>query len=186
MLTDNDRILKERAAQLAASSVAEQQGELIELVSFSIGREKYALMVDEIREIQPVTEVTPVPSVPGFVRGLMNLRGSLLTVLDLHEFLSVKRPGMRDASRVIVLASDELDVGLAVREVFDLVRIGAASILQPLTIPDGIEPRFLQGMLTDLTLIINAQAILMDPRMIIDDGHGQLAHTRSGTDGEVG
>ena len=183
-MPDWDKILRERAALLAAAPAAEQLSELVELVSFSVGRERYALMVDEVREIQPVTEVTPVPCVPKFVRGVMNLRGGLLTVLDLHEFLGVKRPGMRDAARVIVLASDELEIGVAVREVFDLVRVATAEMLQPMAVPGGIEARYLKGMLSDLTLILNAHSILGDPRMVIDES--RPGHSRVGASGEAG
>ncbi|MBI4864945.1 MAG: purine-binding chemotaxis protein CheW [Candidatus Riflebacteria bacterium] len=176
-MSEWDQILKDRAELLAAQPASEHLGEMLELVSFAVAGERYALSVDEIREIQPISEVTPIPCVPRFVRGLMNLRGGLLTVIDLHEFLSIRRPGMRDASRVIVLASDDLEVGLAVREVFDLVRVAAGGVLPPLVAPGGIDGKFLRGMLPDLTLVLNANALLGDPKMVIDDSRG--GHARA-------
>ncbi len=102
----------------------------IELLSFRLGGEEYAVTVDDVREVLNLRDLTPVPNTPGYVLGVTSLRGAMLPVVDLCKRLGLT-PGVRDdKSRIIVVNPDEEDVGLIVDRVTGVLRI----------MPDAVKP----------------------------------------------
>lgn len=102
----------------------------IELLAFRLGGEEYTLMVDDVREVLKIVPLTMVPNAPAFILGVMSLRGKVTSIIDLCKRLGLKA-GVRDAkSRIIVVSTDEEDVGLVVDRVTGVLRV----------FPDEIKP----------------------------------------------
>ncbi len=102
----------------------------IELLSFRLGGEEYAVMVSDVREVLKTRDLTMVPNAPAYVLGVTSLRGAMLPVIDLCKRLGLT-PGVRDEkSRIIVVNPDEEDAGLMVDRVTGVFRI----------MPDAIRP----------------------------------------------
>jgi len=102
----------------------------LELLSFRLGGEEYAVTVDDVREVLNLRDLTPVPNTPAYVLGVTSLRGAMLPVVDLCKRLGLT-PGVRDdKSRIIVVNPDEEDVGLIVDRVTGVLRI----------MPDAVKP----------------------------------------------
>src|SRR3712207_4651394 len=79
-----EEILRERARELARVPVApgEGSGERFQTVEFVVAGEHYAVAAESVREVYPLKELTPLPCTPPWVRGILNVRGQILTVLD--------------------------------------------------------------------------------------------------------
>lgn len=99
-------------------------------LTFRLGAEEYGLEILRVQEIRAISSITPVPHTPPYVKGVMNLRGAVLPVLDLRT-----RLGMADAAHgrqtvIIVAIVDARAVGLVVDNVCDVLAVPR----------DGIEP----------------------------------------------
>lgn len=106
-----------------------QQREL-ELLSFSLGGEEYAVMVADVREVLRIFQPTTVPNAPDYILGVMSLRGTMLPIIDLCKRFGLAS-GVKDAkSRIIVVNSDDGEAGLLVDRVTGVFRI----------LPDEIKP----------------------------------------------
>jgi len=164
-------ILKRRADELRTSETTEahRRETLVDLISFLAGGNRYALAVREVQEIQPLTDFTTIPCTPPFLIGAMNLRGNILTLINLQSFLGIPQEGLQDVRKVIVLHHDLYLIGIVVRDIFDLARVPKQNIIPPLSSEGGIDVRYVRGLLPDLTVLIKASAILEDPRIVLDD-----------------
>jgi purine-binding chemotaxis protein CheW len=106
------------------------QAQEIDLLSFRLGAESYTLLVNDVREVLKIRTLTPVPNAPPYILGVTALRGMVLPVIDLCIRFGLT-PGVRDEkSRIIVVSSDQEDVGLVVDRVTGVLR----------TMPDAIKP----------------------------------------------
>ena len=92
---------------------------------FRVGTAVYGCDIDEIREIVPYRQATRLPGAPPFVQGLINLRGTIVTVIDLAVRLDATRPKVTDGSIMLVtLPGSTRLVGIAVQEVMDVRVLG--------------------------------------------------------------
>jgi twitching motility protein PilI len=95
-------------------------------IGFRLGAERFVTSRADVREVLPVPEhITRVPGAKPWLRGIANLRGQLLTVVDLKSFLGAGGAGPERQARVLVVASREVPTGLVVDEVVGFRRFGA-------------------------------------------------------------
>ena len=120
---DVERQLRERARRLAATPHREEADDEIEVLSFRLRNEEYAAEMRLLRAVHPVDGLTPVPCTPPHVAGILNVRGEIITVLDLGAALGLG-PGSRSETQEIVLADRAGTlVGLLVDEVHGVERM---------------------------------------------------------------
>ena len=110
------------------AAVPHAPGERILL--FSVGERVYGCPVDAVREIVPSRRTTRLPGAPPYVRGLMNLRGLILTIIDLGVRLGESSPARADGSTVLIEYRQRL-VGIAVDEVMDVQALATDHLEQP-------------------------------------------------------
>jgi purine-binding chemotaxis protein CheW len=102
-----------------------------ELISITVGGQLFALDIMSVREIRGWTTSTPLPHAPAYVLGMINLRGTVLPVLDLACFLTLP-PCKPDKSSVVVVANlNDQPVGLLVDAVCDIINIQDSEIQTP-------------------------------------------------------
>lgn len=82
------------------------------MVEFLLAHEKYGIEPDYLREIFPLKTLTPIPCTPPFVLGVTNLRGEVLSVIDLKKFFELPDKGLTDFTKVIVLESETMAFGI--------------------------------------------------------------------------
>ena len=93
---EQERILQERAKNLAREGPADQGArKQLDVVEFLLAYERYAIESHWVREVHPLKEITPLPGTPAFVLGIINVRGRIVSVVDLKAFfdLPVRGPG---------------------------------------------------------------------------------------------
>lgn len=108
---------------------APDAGGTVELISFEIGGQEYCIDVRSVREIRGWTPVTPMPQTPDFILGVINLRGTVMPVLDLRCRLGLGRTELSSRHVIVVIEEGARIAGVlvdAVQETFKL----AASLLQ--------------------------------------------------------
>ncbi len=133
------------AGPSSPEEAAEAAVQELELLSFRLGGEEYAVMVDDVKEVLKIRDLTLVPNAPDYVLGVMSLRGTMLPVLDLCRRLGITQPARDEKSRVLVVSPDEEDVGLMVDRVSGVLRVMPDAI-KP--VPENIEhgAEFLRGI----------------------------------------
>lgn len=97
-------------------------------VTFRLAGETYGINVMQVQEVLRMTEIAPVPGAPHYVLGIINLRGNVVTVVDARARLGLPPATPDDASRIIVIESDEHVVGMLVDSVAEVVNLHASEI----------------------------------------------------------
>ncbi|MBI4394469.1 MAG: purine-binding chemotaxis protein CheW [Euryarchaeota archaeon] len=151
-------------------------GEEVALVVFRLGAEEFGAPVLQVREILKLESVTRVPRADPEVEGVMNLRGQILTVIDLRRRLGfdARPPGMQP--RVIVVQNPgSQPVGLVVDEVTEVLRVGADSLesTPPLVLTEQSQ-RYLRGVakIGDRLIILCDISALVTPSVQQKSGAG--------------
>jgi purine-binding chemotaxis protein CheW len=117
-----------------------------EFIAFHVGEQTYCIDIITVREIRGWTPATPLPHAPSFVRGVINLRGSVLPVVDLAARLGlpIKEPTARHA--VIVVQSNGQIVGLLVEAVSNIMTILPDAIQPTPEVASELSKSFIQGI----------------------------------------
>jgi purine-binding chemotaxis protein CheW len=119
----------------------------IELLAFRLGTEEYALLVEQVREVIKLWEITSVPNTPDYVLGVLSLRGKVLPVIDLCKRLGLPSGARDGRARIIVVSLDDEETGLIVDRVTGVVRLLPKDVRPaPDTISQGVGEEFLRGI----------------------------------------
>ena len=118
-----------------------------ELIAFRIGEQEFCVDIMAVREIRGWAPVTPLPHSPSFLRGVLNLRGAVLPIVDLAARLGLP-PAEPSARHVIIVAQVNGQViGLLVEAVSDILTVGDGTIQPPPEVASGRVRTFVQGLL---------------------------------------
>jgi len=183
------RLWKQRAEHLAQAPALQDPGKQIDLVIVRMGSEYFGLEARHVYAIRAVGQVTPVQRVPDWVLGVTNLRGRILSLIDLSRFYNLQdedkypalnpQPEMVEPPSMVVVETPGMEVALYVKEVltveaFAVSRIHEAGDILP-RFPKGAVSGILfsqvKGSTEDRTMIIilNVPALLADKRLIINE-----------------
>lgn len=159
-------VLEERARQLAHQEADAQDGAGEEVLTFRLGESGYSLPIRSVREVYPLRSYTPLPVMPPFVVGLVNLRGRLLTVLDIRPLLGLPLAPVRSDSFLLRVSADSLEVGLLIDSVEEVHRSDSqpAPALSALA---GQGLPWVRGVDQRLNLQLDPVLLLADPRLTI-------------------
>jgi len=103
----------------------------IELLTFQVGGQEYAIDIMSVREIRGWSNATPLPHAPDFVRGVINLRGTVLTIVDLADRLGMGKTEVSERNVIIVVQAEKETVGLLVDAVSDILAIQKSELQAP-------------------------------------------------------
>lgn len=167
---EKQRILQARARALAQEpEKGAEPGNYLEVLEFSLAYERYALETSLVREVCPLKELTPLPCTPPFILGIISVRGQILSVIDLKRFFNLPEKGLSDLDKVIILRRGRLEVGLLADAVAGVRAIPWAEVQAPLPTLEGLSPDYLQGVTREALIILDAEKILTDPRLIVHE-----------------
>lgn len=129
------------------ASTSEAPDEIIEYLAFLLANEEYAVKVEDVKEIIRGQSITTVPRTPGFVIGIISLRGVILPVFDIKKRLGLEDGVVsRKTSRIIVVADKYGLQGIMVDKVTGVVKLKGSAIEPPPAIIGGVEAEYLQGL----------------------------------------
>ncbi len=140
----------------AAIGQASSEGELLQLVSFEVGNEEYAVPILSVQEINRMMQITRVPQSPEFVEGVINLRGKIIPVVDLRKRFGLTELENSDDVRIIVVEVVNRVIGFTVDRVNEVLRINSSIVEPPPSMVCGIDTDYVQGVgkLDDRLLIL--------------------------------
>jgi purine-binding chemotaxis protein CheW len=140
-------------------------GEIVQLVSFNLEDVEYGIDILSVHEILRIPDLTRLPNTPKFIKGVINLRGNVIPVVDIRERFGFKKAPVTEFSRIIVIESDDKLIGMLVDNVSQVLRIRDSNIDPPSLLIEGVSEEFISGVgrLKDrLIIILNLKNILFE------------------------
>lgn len=135
----------------------------LKLIIFKLGREEYGMDILKVQEIKRMMSITRVPSTPSFIKGVINLRGSVLPVIDLRTRLGLFEAELTEAARIIVVLVNEGVVGFIVDEVVEVTTINPQNVEALQTLSNGLSAEYISGIAkadSRLYIMLNPDAIV--------------------------
>lgn len=149
----------------------ETQQTLGKYLTFVLGREEYGIEILKIQEIIGIMEVTAVPKAPTFIRGIINLRGSVIPIVDLRS--KFQMPPKEDSEKTCVIVVNvesphcerKVTMGIIVDEVSEVLAISGSQIDPPPDFGAAVDTKFIQG----IGKLEKKVAILLDIDKVLKD-----------------
>jgi purine-binding chemotaxis protein CheW len=118
----------------------------MQLVSFRLAKEFYGIEITKVREIILITDITHVPEAPAFLRGLINLRSTVIPVIDLRARFGLPPGEVSDENRIMVLQACGKTIGIVVDAVSEVLRVKQEQIAPPPPTVAGLGRDYLSGL----------------------------------------
>lgn len=144
----SDLILAEVKKRKNQEKILAVEEEKIKLIIFTLSGDYYAFQSEEVKEILPVGKITYVPGSPEVILGIINIRGDIESVLDIHKLMELPGSKITSASRIIIAAKGDIRSGIRVDSVEDVVDIPKSSIQPPMAILSNSIREFAVGQVT--------------------------------------
>ena len=136
--------------------------EVEKYLSFKLGEETYSINLTEIRQVIAIPDVTAIPFTPDYFLGVMNLRGQIITVIDLSNKLEIKSQSGEE-NAVIICELNSTKIGFKVQAINSVVAVNPDNILPPPQIEGKKNVEFINGVYQKdhhVTLILNTEKLL--------------------------
>ena len=135
----------------------------LQLVIFKLGNESFGVEIATVESIIKMQTITRLPQAPGFVEGIINLRGKILPVVDLRKRLGIDLIEITKDSRMVVVALAGTTVAMIVDQVNEVLRINDDIVEVPPTISQSVDSRFIEGIAKineNLVILLNLSKVL--------------------------
>lgn len=185
-------LLKARAKQMAQPPPSHKDASTtVEIVQFRMAHETYAFESRYIREVYPLRDYCPLPCTPAFVFGLINVRGQLLSVLDLKRFFGLASRELDNHNQAIILRHEWeqeegelyapqqedhsnlsqglMEVGILADALLDVREVPRASLQSALPTLTGLRQEFLLGITPDGVIVLDGAKLLASREIIIHE-----------------
>jgi|TARA_B100001971_G_scaffold29821_2_gene24185 purine-binding chemotaxis protein CheW len=136
-----------------------------QLVVFDLAAEAFSVDIGSVREIIRMQDITRVPGAPGFVEGIINLRGNVIPVIDLRKRFDISVNELHKDNRIVVMDISGQDMGVVVDAVTEVLRISAASVEPPSSVITTADSVYLLGIVK----MENRMVILLDLDKVLSD-----------------
>ncbi len=135
-------------------------------MTFQVGTDFFGIELKYVNEIIQMQPVTPIPEVEHFIKGLINLRGKIIPVIDVADRFGKESFEYNDRTCVIVIEVKGIEVGLIIENIAEVVSIDAENILPPPTVGHGsTQSKFIHG----IGKIGDEVKLLLDPVKLLSD-----------------
>lgn len=172
----------------SASPLTEQQGG--KYLTFELGNEEYGLELLRVREIIALMGITAVPLTPDYVRGVMNLRGKVIPVVDLRRKFGMDKTEDHDRKCIIVVdvhrGDAAVQMSILVDAVSEVLHIGDGDIESVASLNTGLDADFIQGMAKakgGVKILLNIDAVLSSMTSLSVEGAPQIQQPDTASDG---
>ncbi len=132
---------------IASAATERKSGNARELIAFAVGQQEFCIDVMSVREIRGWTPATVLPHSQAFVRGVINLRGAVLPIMDLAVRLGFPPAETMGRHVIIVIQVNHQVVGLLVDSVSDILTVTDDEVLAPPDVASDMAKRFVSGLL---------------------------------------
>lgn len=131
MANDKDITLEEVRSQAAAESTEVDKSTLVQLIVFKLGKEEYALHIDQIKEVVLTPGIAKIPQTPSYIKGVANIRGNVIAIVNLEDKFNLNlEDGVSDGTSnyTLVVESADFKIGILVKEVPNTLTVSENNI----------------------------------------------------------
>ena len=148
--------------------------EEIKVIVFKLGTEEYGIEVDKVQTIERMLPITRVPKTYNFVKGVINLRGVVIPVIDLRGRFDLPEAEHTEQTRIIIVAVSDMEVGFIVDSANDVIDLDPDRIESPPEVVGGIKAKYLHGVAkideNRLLIMLNLSEVLNKNEIIQLEG----------------
>ncbi len=137
-------------------------------LTFSLGKEEYGIGISDVTEIVGIQNITELPDVPNYVRGIINLRGKVIPVIDVRLRFGMDEKDYDARTCIVVVNIKQVSVGLIVDEVSEVLDINNSQIEPPPKVRRNESQRYLKGLgkVEDLVkILLDVQKLLFEEEL---------------------
>jgi purine-binding chemotaxis protein CheW len=166
-------ILTARALELAREPQRDETAtESLTILEFMLAYETYGIELSWVRETRPLRDLTPIPCTPPFVLGVINVRGQILSVIDLKKFFDLPEKGLTDLNKVIIVQDGGMEFGILADAVCGVRQVPLAELQPSLPTLTGVRAEYLKGVTSDRTTVLDCKKLLNDKTIIVHEETG--------------
>jgi purine-binding chemotaxis protein CheW len=162
------KILRARAQTLAREP---ERGEAtrgaLDVMEFLLAHEMYGVESLYVREVHPLKAFTPLPCTPAFVLGIVNIRGQILSIVNLKRFFDLPEKGLTDLNKLIIVHDAHMAFGILADAILGVRSIPLKDILPSLPTLTGIRDAYLKGVTGERLVLLDAGKLLADQKLIV-------------------
>jgi purine-binding chemotaxis protein CheW len=161
--------LKNRAIAMAREPEQKRKTSTItEIIEFILAAESYGIESAFVREVYPLKDYTPLPGVPPYIFGIINVRGQILPVVDIKKFFNLPEKGLGELNKVIILRNRQMEFGILADVVNGTQAIAVEDILVAPPTITGVGEKYFKGVTKEHIIILDAENILNDEKIIVN------------------
>ena len=162
-------ILKDRAIAMAMELDQNKvTSATVEIIEFVLATERYGIESAFVKEVYPLKDFTPLPGVPSYIMGIVNVRGQILPVVDLRKFFSLSERGLGEMNKLIILRNDQMEFGIVADLVEGTRTLAIDDIMATPVTVTGIGETYLKGVTKEHIIVLDAESLLNDKKMIVN------------------
>jgi len=162
-------ILLERAKKIAGrkeNNILKTEN-TISVVEFLLSPERFAIEEKYVSEVLSLKEITPIPGTPAFVMGVINLRGRIVSIINLKTLFNLKERGLTELNKVIILNDEKTEFGIVSDSISGNKTIDLQTLSSPPLTLNTIESDNIKGITPDGLIILNAANLLNSKQIIL-------------------
>ena len=162
-------ILIERAKKIAGrknrdTNVAVEQ---ISVVEFLLTPERYAFAESYVSEVLSLKEITTIPGTPDFVMGVINLRGRVVSIINLKTLFNLKERGLTELNKVMILKNETMEFGVVADAILGNTIIDLSTLSAPPINLDNAGVEYITGVTSEGLILLNAESLLTSKQIIL-------------------
>ncbi len=170
MKKETRQILKKRAVEMAKESGEKEPASTAgRYVTFMLAKETYGVGAGFVREVYPLKDYTPLPGVPSFIFGIINIRGQILPIVDLKKFFNLPEKGLGELNKVIILQNENMKFGILADTITGIQTIDDVDLQASVDTITGIGAEYLKGVTGDRIIILDPETLLSDRNIIVHE-----------------
>ena len=163
-------LLKQRAQALAIKEKDETAvQECLEIIVFRLAYETYGIETAFVREVYPLKDITTLPGTPSFVLGIINVRGQIVSIIDLKTFFNLPEKGLGELNKVIILNNERMEFGILADVVEGTQSVAREDIQAVPPSVMRIGEKYLKGVTKEHVMVLDAEGILNDESIIVNE-----------------
>jgi purine-binding chemotaxis protein CheW len=135
-------------------------------LTFSLGNESYGIEIRYVTEIIGIQPITEIPELPEYIKGIINLRGKIIPVMDIRLRFKKEPKDYNDRTCVIVVDIRDVSIGLIVDSVSEVITIPKQDIVEPPQMNKGYQNRYIKS----IGKVGSEVKLLLDCEMLLNEG----------------
>lgn len=166
------KILRERAKALAQKPLDKTTKNDLVILEFTLAGEQYGIEAAFIREVYPLRELVPLPGTPAFVLGITNVRGQIMSVIDLKKLFDLPEKGLTELDKIIIVRNNEIELCIRADTVLGVYYVSSDELQPTLQALTDIRGKYLKGISKERLIVLDMMKLLKDKEIIVNQEVG--------------